>query len=606
MGRRTAVPPLRGADAPARRRLRWRWLLVPLLLIVALGVALAVSAVLVRGHLRDARVAVAALQHDALDPHATSEQMRGDVVDLQRSAHAAAGQTDSLLWQVPAAVPVLGRPARTLAGVSGAVRDLADRVLPALTTQRGLLIHSLQRDDGSIRLRPLVDAQSPIAHSSLATQQILQHLDALPHTGIGAVDTARQQLTTQVEQLGHQLGVADKALHLLPPMLGQDGPRRYFVAFQNDTEARGLGGLPGAYAILRADHGMVSFERFGSDTDFSGVGPVSIADFGPDYQRLYQGAAPQRLFGNSNVSPHLPYAAKLWMRYWQAKSGQRLDGAITMDPSALALLLKVTGPAELPDGSSVGADNVVALTESIAYARYDDPERRRAFNILVAKAVAERLLAGGPDRPAALAGALGKAVGERRLLVWSAHPTEEDILAASPVGGTLSPTPDLFAGVVINNAAGSKLDYYLKRDVRYRGPACDANPRTARVTITLTNTAPKHGLPAYVAARTAKPLAPGLPRGTERLLVGYHGTKGALLGGATLDGKQELLTTDVERGRPVFTATLEIPPQRSRTLALTIIEPSGAKGPVTTLVQPLVLPQTTHTSTPTCVRGSSS
>ncbi len=54
-------------------------------------------------------------------------------------------------------------------------------------------------------------------------------------------------------------------------MLGAQGTRRYMMAFENNAEARGLGGLPGAYAILRADHGKVSFERFGTDNDFAGL-----------------------------------------------------------------------------------------------------------------------------------------------------------------------------------------------------------------------------------------------------------------------------------------------------------------------------------------------
>ena len=31
---------------------------------------------------------------------------------------------------------------------------------------------------------------------------------------------------------------------LLPAMLGENGPRRYFMVFQNPAEARGTGGMP--------------------------------------------------------------------------------------------------------------------------------------------------------------------------------------------------------------------------------------------------------------------------------------------------------------------------------------------------------------------------
>ena len=45
---------------------------------------------------------------------------------------------------------------------------------------------------------------------------------------------------------------------------------------------------------------------------------------------------------------------------WKKKSGQQVTGAIAIDPTALSYLLQVTGPATLPDGEVVSADNVVA------------------------------------------------------------------------------------------------------------------------------------------------------------------------------------------------------------------------------------------------------
>lgn len=41
----------------------------------------------------------------------------------------------------------------------------------------------------------------------------------------------------------------------LPGLLGEDGTRRYFLAFQSPSEIRGTGGFPGVYGVLTADHG---------------------------------------------------------------------------------------------------------------------------------------------------------------------------------------------------------------------------------------------------------------------------------------------------------------------------------------------------------------
>ena len=45
---------------------------------------------------------------------------------------------------------------------------------------------------------------------------------------------------------------------LLPPMLGQDGPRDYLLVVQNNAEIRSTGGLPGSLQILTADNGKLT------------------------------------------------------------------------------------------------------------------------------------------------------------------------------------------------------------------------------------------------------------------------------------------------------------------------------------------------------------
>ncbi len=153
--------------------------------------------------------------------------------------------------------------------------------------------------------------------------------------------------------------------------------------------------------------------------------------------------------------------------------------------------------------------------------------------------------------------------------------------------------------MAINNAGGNKLDYYLKREVTYAAADCGSTDPRATVTIRLTNTAPRTGLTSYVAGRADHPVVP-VTRGTNLLLVGYYASKGAAFSDATLDGEQAFLAIDSERGRPVFTSALEIAPGQTRTLVLHIEEPPKARGPVTTLVQPLVLPQKTTVTAPAC------
>ena len=572
-----------------------------LLFVVALGY----TAFQTHRHLRDAQTAVGLLRSGLMRQETPAAEIEQHLATVQREADAAQSLTNGPLWGVPAALPWLGRPFETVRGASAAVSGVAHDVLPPVRAARdGLVGVDLTQPKGGIDLRPVAAAEKPLGQASRSSDAVLADVRALPVSGVGPVDQARADLLGQLQDLSGQLRSTHEAVSLLPPMLGADGPRRYMVAFQNNAEARGSGGLPGVYAVVRADRGRVSFEHYGVSGDFGGM-DVSLKGLSPGFASHYRGAAPGRYFGNTTVSPHFPDSATLLLRFWKAKTGEQLDGAMAIDPTALSAMLAVTGPTSLADGTRVGASNVVALTERDAYQQFADPVERKLYLIEVAKAVADDILERGPQKGTQLASALGKAVEQRRLLVYSTHETEQRVLASRRIGGILSDTDGLFSGVVINNGGGNKLDYYLEREVTYEAAPCSSpTPSQATVTITLTNRAPKAGLTDYVAGRADQPVVP-VSKGTNLLLVGYFATKGAGFSGATLDGKTELLAIDSERGRPVFTSALEIGPGQTRVLRLTVDEPPQAKGPVTTLVQPLVLPQKTVVKAPACAAADS-
>ena len=145
------------------------------------------------------------------------------------------------------------------------------------------------------------------------------------------------ELQSLLEQTRSTLDEAWLGARLLSPMLGADGPRTYLVVFQNNAEARGTGGLIGAYAVISASKGAVTVERLGSVADLASLTAPAL-NLGPDYQALY-GSDPG-LWVNVNMSPHFPYAAQLMAAMWQRQFGTSLDGVIATDPVALSYLLQ--------------------------------------------------------------------------------------------------------------------------------------------------------------------------------------------------------------------------------------------------------------------------
>jgi hypothetical protein len=99
-------------------------------------------------------------------------------------------------------------------------------------------------------------------------------------------------------------------------MLGVDGTRHYLVVFQNDAEARGTGGLVGAYAVVEAGGGRVSVQALGTDSDLRSAS-APVVDLGPNYRALF-GQDPG-LWANTNLSADFPSGASTgsgWTGWW--------------------------------------------------------------------------------------------------------------------------------------------------------------------------------------------------------------------------------------------------------------------------------------------------
>ncbi|HEU5356194.1 MAG TPA: DUF4012 domain-containing protein [Actinocrinis sp.] len=532
-------------------------------------------------------------------------------------------RASGVLWSATSAVPIAGRGARAVQGMAEAADRLTHKALPELIDA----IDDVRRAQGGqpgarIDLHGLSASGLKLDAASRTLNAVTGGLDRLPHsTGISGVDIARSAFYHRTAIISAAVAQAAGILHELPSMLGCNGTRRYFLAIQTNAEARGTGGLVGAYGIVAADHGVLRFERFGSDDDIPPVDTTSLnaaspitgspntshtvprirvvaragPHFGaaPTYDRAWEAV----LLAESNLSPDFPAAAGAWTAQWRRVTGERLDGAIAVDPVGLADLLDAVGAVELPDGERISSRNAVSTIEQGEYARFPDPVRRKRFLVLTARTVA----AAFESRPApsqSMLRALREMVDGGRLRVWSADQKQQAVLSATALGGALRPEPGPFVELVTNNAAGTKLDYYLDRDVDYTLGPCSDGRRRSEVRIVLRNDAPSSGLPGYVVSRSDAG-SRGRPAGSNKLRVSLYAAVGARLSGAQLDGRPVSLSPGVESRHPVFSTMVELAAGQSRVLKLALDEPA-APTPARVPVQPLARSQRTSITDPGC------
>ena len=590
--------------ARLRRFLRRRSVVIAAILIlltVAFGCWLSFRAFEAKSNLEQARVS-AQQAKDALLQGNTDGALRF-ADDAHSQAKAARDATHSLPWNIASVVPWLGSPFKAGQQIADVVFGLAADVLQP-TAESGVSISPDRLLQGNRVDVQLLRSEEPKL-SRMAANAARLNADASAISEpryLSVLRDARAELQNQTSDIAKLLENAALAARIVPSMMGADGPRTYFMGFQTNAEARGTGGLLGGFGILRFDKGVATVDTLGSNRELKGsYAPI---DLGPEFDQQYGNSNATTDYRNSNSSSHFPYAAQIWKSLWAQETGVNVDGVVAIDPIALSYILGAVGSVTLPDGEIVTKDNVVELTESTAYIRFPtDQIARKNYLQDISNAVVEKMTA-GVDSPRKLLDALGKAVSEGRIAVWSASPAEQELLEKTPLAHVVPDDSAPYAEVIINNLGGNKMDYYLTREIEYVADGCDGETRMSTVTVRLTNTVPDSvipTLPDYVTGFSG--LDPALPwrfpKGTMVSSVRLLATKGAEVESLTSNGERGAFFETTERGHPVFEVQVAIPPGKSGELVFRLSEPTVV-GVARVPVQPLVDTVTPIVSVPEC------
>lgn len=546
-------------------------------------------------HAREnAQLAKAALQQGE------SEDATRFADQAQFHAQKAREATHSLPWNVASVVPWLGSPFETGQQISDVVLGLATDVLKPAAEAGTALSPDRLVDGSKVDVRLLRSEEPKLTEISSAATRLNADAQAISDPRyVSVLGDARTQLQQQTADLSGLLENTGLAARLAPSMMGADGPRSYFMAFQTNAEARGTGGLLGGFGVLRFDNGTATVDTLGANTELGR--PSAPIDLGTEFEENYGYTNPFSDFRNSNMSAHFPYAAQIWRSMWAQQTGINVDGVIALDPLALSDILGAVGPITMPDGERVTNDNVVELTESTAYTRFptDQPARKQYLQDIAAEVVKKVTTSTGSPR--ALLEALGHAVGERRIAIWSALPAEQAMLEQTPLAHIIPDDPAPYAAVVVNNLGGNKMDYYLEREIEYVADGCDGETRNSTVTVRLKNTAPPGALPDYVASANGvnRDLPIDVPSGSMLTSVRLLGTQGATLESALANGQRTQVFVGTERNHPTFEIQVVIPPGTSGELSFRLSEPI-APGAARVPVQPLVDTVAPKVAVPTC------
>lgn len=545
-----------GALWEAPRRVR-RWAIagaaatvVAVVVLVAVAVPAALRA---RTRLRTATIAAdaASASIDSGDEAALRQHLAtaaGAFADAGRALDSATVAPVALL---PLSGPQVGA-ART------AVRAAADVAGGALRASRTLDLAGLRPVSGRFdldRIRALERPATALAAEVSASRRRLADADSpwlLP-----AIDEALGEGAAELAKLQGQLETVSQAARTVPGLLGGGGARRYFLALQNPAEARGAGGILASFAELTVDKGQMSLGRVGQAKELEPRPGTELQ--GPaDFLERYQGSHPETFWQNMTVSPDFPTDASVIEAMYPSVGGDPVDGVISLDPKAIAAVLRVLGPVAVAGfPAPVSAENVEQLLLHDQYRLFPDRPGRVDFLGTVVASLWSRLTGDAPVPGATEFGrVLAPSVQGRHLMLHSREPAEQRLFRRLRATGAVPPLGGDEFGVVVRNGLPNKMDWYLHRSTAVSLVYDDAGRADVDVAVTLDNRAPDDGVPDYVAGPPGE-----VPRGGHRVFLALYTRWVAE--SVTIDGVVGTLQSQQELGRRVHSVTADIPPGAS-------------------------------------------
>lgn len=506
---------------------------------------------------------------------------------------------DDPLFSAMTVLPWLGDNIRVTSELARSADDVAQHAaLPFAGAFKSLAGNALQPPPSILQIDTLSTVAPEISKAAKTVRMSASRLETLKSDGLyPSLSEALSSARSELAALEGQLDIAADATRVAPSMMGADGPRRYLLLMQNNAESRASGGIPGAIAVVVFNEGRVTLESQTSATALGRFQPQVKID--PEQEAIYSSRV-GRFMQDVNLTPDFPTTAATARTMWERKTGESVDGVISLDPVALSLILKATGPITMspPAIEEIGkglpeqltANNVVRTLLSDVYSKIEEPALQDVYFAAAAEAVFTNLSSDRTD-PTLLISALSSGISERRVLLWSGHSAEQDVISTYPLGGMISGpsvAPAQF-GVYFNDGTGAKMDFWIKRTVRVVRDCARDGYRNVTIRVTSSNTAPADAatsLPSYVTGAGNY----GVPAGSVQTNVVAYGPVQSTVDTVHRDGDQIPFSAHRHSQRGVGVSTARLAPGESTTLDFNfghIVQNSKPELVVTPTTQPV-------------------
>ena len=550
---------------------------------------MAYGAAFAQQDLGNARKHAMQLQGVGQDPSKLAKVMDTLKLDLE----SASSHVHDPVWWTVSHIPYLGRTPKALITTV----DSLNNVLHAAQKSEVALKNFKRDREVLIDPKLLKIASGIIADVEphvLGGEQDLSklNLNGVPSLLAEPVAQVRNQFIGAVPYVRQGQDFLDVA----PFLLGLNEPKKWLLIMNNGAEARATGGMPGGWGTLEAQGGRLKLTHIETNTAINSRPLTNWRHFVPtDVANLYGDDLAK--LSDMNLSPDYPTNALLMDALYRQHTGLKVDGVLSIDQFTVAGILSATGPVVV-SGKKLDANNVVEYLTKGVYRDFPNPVVKDQVVMEITRVVFNKLTRGNVNE-LRIARALVPSIYRQRVHLWSQNPSVQKKIERTSLSGSMQGIDSPTHMAVLINGAGNKIDSYVSAKVSYVAGQClvDAPFRLATMSVDITNSAPKSGLPGYVTPRndlghTLSHTSPG----STKMLVYFHVPIGSeFLSARIADREAELVSQGTDHGRNVYEVDVTLLAGSNRTVAIEYNEPSlDEKVKINVGVQPMAIPMQTR------------
>jgi len=296
----------------------------------------------------------------------------------------------------------------------------------------------------------------------LAQEELTQvKIESLPNDIQGAVVSLEEKLPLVEGMLDQAANYSTALLNIL----GHYNPRQYLLLFQNNSERRATGGFIGTYGLLTLFQGEIK-DLF-IDGIFNADGQLREKIIPP---RPIQKISTTWSMHDANWFADFPSSAEKVSWFYEKTGGPTVDGVISLTPTVIERLLKLTGPLAMPAYNlTLTAENFVELIQYQVETDYDKElnQPKKILADLAPQFIKALNQLSSQKRKEALT-IIFDCLKEKHILIYFNEPSLEKLVIQEGWAGQILSTDKDYLSVVSSNINGYKTDRVIKETVSHQ------------------------------------------------------------------------------------------------------------------------------------------